>query len=574
MSQHTGGRRGRWALALGLTATTGFATFGAGLGSSPAHADPTPDCAEAFPVAELVEDQAVEGLTVDNGTTPEPFTGTVLGVLESGIAPGLDMIMMELDSAAIQKAGGIWQGMSGSPVYAEDGRLIGAVAYGLAWGTTPIAGVTPFEDMDDYLGAAVAPRPVPVDRADARTIAATGEVTTAQAEQGFEHLPVPMGVVGVRQGRIDDQRSRTYLPDSTRRMGVASAATAASVDTLVAGGNLAAIMSRGDIGFAGVGTVTSVCNGRLVGFGHPMNFSGETSIALGAADAVYVQEDPLGVPFKVANIGDIGGTITDDRLAGIAGDLGAGPDAATFTSDVTYGAKQRDGVTDVYVSDALAAVAFYGSFANHDRVIDGIQGGSETQAWTIEGTKDGEPFTIVREDRFESPSDVAGSGIYDLPDILYVLGFMEGVEITAVENAAVVSDEGGRYSMRKVEQKVGTKWVNVTNDPAKVTGGSTLRLRMTLLGPDGQITVPYEVAIPKSLAGRSGKVSLVGGDSAYVDIWDLETYDEIVDVLEAAPRNDQVQVGVNFGKALRTVENLDALDLVVRGKKTVDVRVK
>ena len=72
-------------------------------------------------------------------------------MLSDGIAPDLDMIMVELAMPEFARTGGIWQGMSGSPVYAQDGRLIGAVAYGLAWGPSPIAGVTPFEEMDDHL---------------------------------------------------------------------------------------------------------------------------------------------------------------------------------------------------------------------------------------------------------------------------------------------------------------------------------------------------------------------------------------------------------------------------------------
>lgn len=87
------------------------------------------------------------GLTVEKGTVPDPFTATVLGVVENGIAPDLDLIIVDTDSPAIQRAGGIWAGMSGSPVYAQDGRLIGAVAYGLSAGPSPIAGVTPAEDM-------------------------------------------------------------------------------------------------------------------------------------------------------------------------------------------------------------------------------------------------------------------------------------------------------------------------------------------------------------------------------------------------------------------------------------------
>ena len=54
-------------------------------------------------------------------------------------------------------------------------------------------------------------------------------------------------------------------------MAAAPAAPSAVVDpdSMVAGGNMAAAMSYGDITQGGVGTATSVCDGRVVGFGHP-----------------------------------------------------------------------------------------------------------------------------------------------------------------------------------------------------------------------------------------------------------------------------------------------------------------
>ena len=112
---------------------------------SAAHsAAATGDCTAPYPISDVTAGQAVHGLTVTQGTTPSPFTGDGLGVLKDGIIPGIDLVMVRLDSTEIQRVGGIWQGMSGSPVYAADGRLIGAVAYGFAAGPSPVAGVTPF----------------------------------------------------------------------------------------------------------------------------------------------------------------------------------------------------------------------------------------------------------------------------------------------------------------------------------------------------------------------------------------------------------------------------------------------
>src|SRR4051794_39586186 len=120
------------------------------LAPAPAQSAPTPECPAAYPVASLARGQAVTGLTVSQGTEPDGFTGQVIGVLKDGIMPGLDMIMVRLSSPEIDRVG-VWAGMSGSPVYAQDGRLIGAVSYGLAFGPSPVAGVTPAADMQQLL---------------------------------------------------------------------------------------------------------------------------------------------------------------------------------------------------------------------------------------------------------------------------------------------------------------------------------------------------------------------------------------------------------------------------------------
>ena len=65
-------------------------------------------------------------------------------MLNDGIEPGVNLVMAKLSSPEID-ANGIWEGMSGSPVYDEStGQIIGAVAYTLAWGETQVAGITPW----------------------------------------------------------------------------------------------------------------------------------------------------------------------------------------------------------------------------------------------------------------------------------------------------------------------------------------------------------------------------------------------------------------------------------------------
>ncbi len=348
---------------------------------------PAEDCAAAFPVADLAAGDPVDGLTVTRGTTPEAFTGEVLGVLDDGIGLDLDMVMVELDMPEFDDTRGIWQGMSGSPVYAADGRLIGAVAYGLSWGPSPIAGVTPFEEMDDYLGT-TAPGRIAVDRRTARTIAARSQATVAQAEEGFAQLRMPLGISGLsasrlaRAARVD----KPYALKDAYSTGRAST-EATGPESIVAGGNLAASVAYGDITMAGVGTATSVCDGEVVGFGHPLAFLGGTSESLHPADALFIQPDSLGSPFKLANIGAPVGTIAHDRLTGVTGAFGDLPEAADITSSVSYRGRSRVGTTHVTVPDFVADGLFGEFLANHERVVDGALKGTEVQEWTIGGTR-------------------------------------------------------------------------------------------------------------------------------------------------------------------------------------------
>ena len=146
MTRRVLGTRPGSLIAVGLTTAVAAVAGIAPHAAAPAAADPG-TCVSAFPTDSLVTDQEVTGLTVTRGTEPESFGGTYLDTLEDGIAPGVDMIIANLDSDAI-RANGIWQGMSGSPVYdPATGDLIGAVSYGLSMGPSTIAGITPASEM-------------------------------------------------------------------------------------------------------------------------------------------------------------------------------------------------------------------------------------------------------------------------------------------------------------------------------------------------------------------------------------------------------------------------------------------
>ncbi len=537
----------------GLTLSAGaFGALGGTAAAVPSDqgAGPVADCAASFPLTEVVKGDLVDGLTVTSGTTPVGFTGEVLGVLQDGIAPDLDMIMIDLDMDAFDETGGVWQGMSGSPVYAQDGRLLGAVAYGLSWGPSKIAGITPFEYMDDYLAASTRPKPLRLSPAQARVVSERAGLTPAQAAQGFRELPMPLGVAGISARRLAQAQERgpKYLQKDTYVLGRAST-DAAGPETIVAGGNLAASASYGDITFAGVGTATSVCNGNVVGFGHPLYQLGATTEGLHPADAIYVQPDSLGAPFKVANISPIAGTITQDRLTGITGTFGPAPSAATVSSTVTYGPDSRTGTTDVTVLDALPDVTFYQLLTNADRVLGGNPSGTSLQSWKVTGDDDGEPFELAFTDRYTG-GDLVFEPAFQLVDLTYALSSIDGVSVESVVADNTVTDDQETFRVGIVQQKVAGSWVRVApSTPVRAEAGHTVRLRLLLSGTAGKPTIRVPaISIPQRASGRA-ELSVFGGNGSYTYLYG-RSIAALQKQIGAATRHDQIQVslGTNGGR--------------------------
>lgn len=580
--QRAAARRTAAGLALGLAATmTGAAVSG------PAASAPDDQCPEVFPAADLVEGQAVDGLTVTRGTTPVPFEGEIIGTITDGIAPGVDMIMAELTSDEIGRVDGIWQGMSGSPVYSEDGRLIGAVAYGLSFGASPVAGLTPASEM--YRLSASAPAPadvVPVPRAQRQAVRAAG-ATARQVESGFRSLPMPYGVSGLRPARLEKAVSALKLgaKGTYTTVGAAPVASAVPAAPAVPGGNLAASMSYGDVSYVGTGTVTAVCGEDVIGFGHPFNFSGATSLTMHNASAVLIQRETLGPPFKVANPSAPIGTIDQDRLAGIAGPMGDAPRVTPVTSTVAMrdGSRSRTGETRVSFKNALAEVTAMHLLANQDRVLDAVRSGSSGVGFTITGTRpDGRPFSVARTDHWSDQFDVTFAPVFDVLEavaaVQRALGDRGSIDNVAL--SATLSEQRLTWGLAKAEVRRGKRWIPMTGkQPIMVRAGRTVRVRATLTSLDGALgtkVVRLPVVVPRTAAGTFG--TLVVGTGRRVPGLPLPAasgLDGTLNRITAAPRSADLAAAVATSRRRqrfvgRTVRDQGAK---VTGVKTLRVIV-
>ena len=433
------------------------------------------------------------------------------------------MIMAELSSPALDRAGGVWAGMSGSPVYAEDGRLMGAVAYGLAW-NSKIAGITPAESMMELLGTganpplvdqATMPEQIPAVATDGAVLRANG-ATAEQAGGGFHRLTLPVwlsGVGGDGANKLIERMSSKMTGARVMAGGAATTGEAGDVTAIFAGSNFAAALSYGDLTFAGTGTTTFVCNGRAVAFGHPFFNAGAVQMTAHASDALFVQPDPLFGPFKVANAGGVVGVVDGDRRSGITAELGAQPANTTLITSTLglEGATPIVGTTTAVYQPWLADIAAFHTLYNIDRVLNSGGAGSVAYTLTVEGTRaDGTPFTASRTDvassEFEIDFEVA-IGIYiNLVDMVYQP--FEDAKITKVNITGTVSPVVNSFRVTSLKVRQGGAYVDPAGGIAAVAG-TTLKVRAQLTpyrGIGSPEVVTLDLAIPESAAGTTANL--------------------------------------------------------------------
>jgi len=319
--------------------------------------------------------------TVVQGNHLETFHLKVLGISPNFVGPRKPVIICEaLDPEQILN--GPVAGMSGSPVYI-DGKLVGAYAYGYAWSKEQtIIGVTPIETMIEI-----------VDRFPPENIENRYRKSYNNGSKGLvEHMVQSNGTNAVFSGQSNSNSTvQSQLPfplyvsgispevlavfqQQSQELGVKWSQVPSSTYTgeggvewskedalnLKAGMPVAGVLMGGDFSITGVGTVTWKNGDRLLAFGHPFFGSGDVEIPMAAARVITIVRS-LQQSFKMSEIGPIVGSIYQDRLTGIAGEIGR----KAPTIDASYRIENAKGmITDYHaeifehsrLSSLLAAI--------------------------------------------------------------------------------------------------------------------------------------------------------------------------------------------------------------------------
>ncbi len=340
---------------------------------------------EIMPLDDVKPGMTGTAWTVFQGTEPEPVPIEIIGRWKDQLGPKQDVILARMGGKAAQTF--VAGGMSGSPVYI-DGKLVGAVSLRVGQFTTDaICGITPIEQMLD-INALDDSRPAAA-RAPGKLAMSQG-ASAELASQGPRPVLVPiespLGLAG-----FTDDAVRQFAP-VFQQLGIAAVqsggAGAAIYNNKPAAGwehalnpgeMVAGVLVDGDMGLAGLGTVTYNDGKRVLAFGHSFFNLGPVDMPMSRSEVLMTLASPL-QPNKIANATGIVGALRQDRHSGILGELGAESAMIPVSVKVrSLGEKdavrrERDFRFNVFVNDkwtpTLMTLTLYNSLSELNEMTD------------------------------------------------------------------------------------------------------------------------------------------------------------------------------------------------------------
>jgi hypothetical protein len=487
--------------------------------------------------------------TVLRGTARETIEVELLGVLDDGIGPGVDMILCRL-RGELGTWTGVAAGMSGSPV-TVDGKLVGALSYSIGgFSKEPLCGITPIETM------------LALERFPAGL---SPWVTGASARaSGLEPVPLALAARGLDPALFDgsDELLRSLglaRPVQVVPSAAPSAATpdSAAPPALEPGDAIAGLLVWGDVQLAATGTVTWRDGNKILAFGHPFMGTGRAEIPFAPATIAWTVPSLLS-SFKIANVGRPAGTMTQDRLTAVAGTIGPVPEGLPVSIAI-----QRSGeapvtrsfsvAKDPLVAPPLADLAL--------RIALGQELGRERQeVLRAHGT-------ITLADGRRLPFEATGPGA--LAGDEQVIGGELGHRLTALMRPPMALPAVARIELAvtSVDPEGVYKLTRALPDRLVARPGETLRVALDLDGPRGSqrhevlsLVVPESAlpgryvlfaGSPRTLASELGGVAEVRRRTArtaadYLATFETSPADDAVEIALALPADGLVADGREY----------------------------
>jgi hypothetical protein len=505
------------------------------------------------------------GTSVFEGNQRAEFKVQILGVLRNVLGPRRNLILARLEGGPLAQTGVI-AGMSGSPVFI-DGQLVGAVSYSLgAFSKEPIAGITPIDEMIET--TSLNTRRAPVTRQARVEGPLTYDTMAVFVRQAFTRLqpfaerpqdvqsfglPLAAGadlatklrpiatpiVLGGFGGEVFDMlagslRGAGFVPVVS---GSAGAQEAGSTEPLQPGDALGVSLVSGDLEMAATGTVTYVDGDRVYAFGHPFYNLGPTAFPMTRAHVMTVLPSLMSST-KVTGVGEVIGTVQQDRATAIAGTLGEGPKMIPLhiSLDSDRGMQKKFSfqvVNDQMFTPLLTYISILNTLRSYER-----EYGAAT--FTVKGkTMVKEHGTLDFEDVFtgESPSMGAAASIAG-PITFLLSNDLAPVELESVDISISSTEQPRTSTLERV-------WV----DELQPRAGRTVPLKIltrSYRGEEHIRTLPIDIP-----ANAMGTLSLLVSDGAQLAQWEqremrqsleVQNIPQMIRALNNTRRNNRLYV--------------------------------
>lgn len=508
---------------------------------STAHAAPT----EIYPLSKVTRGQTGYGMTTFAGSTPTKFTIEVVSVVKN-MLPKQDIILIKSDDPKLALTG-IWQGMSGSPVFIDD-KLVCAISYGWRFNKMTLGGCTPVDYMkkegDTYrrravVGSGPGPKTVaPIVSStikEWRTIFPNGDIGPMfQREPGQNWLlssplpaatpkptyqdqtmqaSVPLSVSGFSAPAFD--KLAALFADSNFVPMRAGGTTAGKLEggptQFKMGTSMAVELIRGDFAASGICTVTLVEADKVLACGHPIFSAGEFYAPVSTVNVHTVVPSAMSAFVMGSPVNEIG-ALVQDRQAMVMADTGLRTPmipmdmTVTITSgkNVQKGTFHTDLLDNKFLTPAVAGASLMNAINYYLPDRDHVTARVDSKVH-IRGAS---PITFTD---YMYANDGAGSVMGTVRGLRVLVPLLNNpfapVKIERVEMAVDLTFEANFGQLKEVRVPTADLIAGRRN---------LVEVRMTTWdGKDIYEKVPVDV--PANLAGGIVQLEVTSGDSAKLD---------------------------------------------------------
>jgi SpoIVB peptidase S55 len=507
-----------------------------------------------FPLDQIKPGMRGEVYTIFTGDQIEKVDLEVLGILHNAIGPKQDIILVQLLGDKAQHTG-VVAGMSGSPVY-FDGKLAGALSLKLGVFTKEaIGGVTPISNMLDVVedsatsaahASAAAPMPyaslsspaamhVPVPAEMARRV-------SAGSSAGAGAFLVPIETPLISTGIYPETLAQFGKEFASWGMSVTPGGTAdpSTEDAQIKPGDMVGLdLVRGDLSLSPGCTVTTVDDGRILACGHPIFSFGSVAIPMSRAHVVTTLASSM-ASTKIISTGGTIGTLTQDRLTAVMGQLGSGPPMIPVDVVLTTPVAEKKFHFEVIESPQLTPVLVALSAFNGIVSTPAYGEGSTLQ---LDGSIELENHTPVRLENLFAPLDVpvpAGFFVATAVQASFARIYSNQYELPKVKHVNLHVTAMGERRSAMIENA----WV----EKSEVEPGETVAVKVLLRPYRGE---PFIQELPVTIPPQAsrGTLQLVVSDADTLNRnvqffaaaqAQLPGLEELINLINRERRNDRL----------------------------------